>query len=136
MLLPRAVEIAQDVAAALQEAHRHHIIHRDIKPSNIVVNHAGVVKLLDFGLVKRLLEEERQSDSEADTALVTQTRNNAVLGTPLYLSPEQARSIEVDARSDIFALGAVLYECLTGRPAFAAPWKLSAKFCTSIRRRT
>src|SRR5207248_6300923 len=101
-------------------AHRHGIIHRDIKPSNVLINERDVVKVLDFGLAKQLREESHVStDPEARTLLATRTRSGAVLGTPLYLSPEQAKGEEIDARSDLFALGALLYECITGRPAFA-----------------
>ena len=120
LTLKRAVEIVADVAEALSEAHRHGIIHRDIKPSNVLINERGVVKVLDFGLAKQLREESHVStDPDARTLLATRTRSGAVLGTPLYLSPEQAKGEEIDTRSDLFALGALLSECITGRPAFA-----------------
>jgi serine/threonine protein kinase/Flp pilus assembly protein TadD len=120
LTLKRAVEIVIDVAEALSEAHRHGIIHRDIKPSNVLINERGQVKVLDFGLAKQLNgESHHSSEPEAQTLLATRTRSGVVVGTPLYLSPEQARGAHVDARSDLFALGALLYECITGKPAFA-----------------
>ncbi|MGB7923869.1 MAG: tetratricopeptide repeat protein, partial [Pyrinomonadaceae bacterium] len=120
LTLSRAVEIAQDIAGALAEAHQQGIIHRDIKPSNIVLDHRNEVKVLDFGLAKQISEEQLSAaDPDAQTMLATRTRSGAMVGTPLYLSPEQATGANVDARSDLFALGTVLYECITGRPAFA-----------------
>ena len=120
LTLKRAVEIIADVAEALMEAHAHGIIHRDIKPSNVHINERGVVKVLDFGLAKQLNDESiHATDSGAKTLPSTRTRSGVVIGTPLYLSPEQARGIEIDGRSDLFALGTLLYECITGSHAFA-----------------
>ena len=119
LTLKRAVGIIADVAEALAEAHHHGVVHRDIKPTNVLVNERGLVKVLDFGLAKQLNEEPlRQTGPDAQTLPATQTRTGAVVGTPLYLSPEQARGGPVDGRSDLFALGALLYECVAGRPAF------------------
>ncbi|HEX8117979.1 MAG TPA: serine/threonine-protein kinase, partial [Pyrinomonadaceae bacterium] len=117
----RSVEVACQVARALSEAHRLGVVHRDVKPSNVVIDEEGTVKVLDFGLAKQLHEEAAGGNgaSEAQTLLTARTRSDVLIGTPLYLSPEQARGAKVDGRSDLFALGALLYECLTGRPAFS-----------------
>ncbi|HEU5458858.1 MAG TPA: serine/threonine-protein kinase, partial [Pyrinomonadaceae bacterium] len=128
LTLERAVEIIIDVAGALGEAHRNGIVHRDIKPSNIAINQSGQVKVLDFGLAKQL---ERNSADNPDAQLCanTQTREGLMIGTPMYVSPEQALGIPVDARSDLFSLGSVLYECLTGQPPFSghSPVEICAK---------
>ncbi len=102
----RVLEIMADVCAALDFSHRHQIIHRDVKPANIMINQVGAVKVMDFGIARAL------SDGQA----VTQTA--AVIGTAQYLSPEQAQGEAVDARSDVYAAGCVLYELLAGQPPF------------------
>lgn len=118
--LIRAVEIVVDVASALIEAHARGIIHRDIKPSNVVIDDKGQVKVLDFGLAKQLNKDHVVSaQPEAVTLLSTKTRSGVVLGTPAYLSPEQAMGLAVDGRSDLFALGVILYEAITGRTPFS-----------------
>lgn len=130
LTIPRAVEIISEVAEALGEAHAHGIIHRDIKPSNIAINHRGEVKVLDFGLAKQIDPGVADSlDPERQTLLNTQTREGVIVGTPMYLSPEQALGLEVDARSDLFSLGGVLYECLAGKPPFfgGSPIEICAK---------
>src|SRR5437868_5170437 len=97
---------------------RRGIIHRDVKPSNVRLNDAQQVKVLDFGLSKQLSDVKPTTDATTMHAEGL-TSPGVVVGTPHYLSPEQAKSAPVDARSDIFALGTLLYECITGRPAFA-----------------
>jgi tetratricopeptide (TPR) repeat protein/predicted Ser/Thr protein kinase len=117
----RSVEIVSSIAEALGEAHENGIVHRDMKPSNVVITEKGQVKVLDFGLVKHLFEQSSNSanQDDAETIYSTQTRSDVIVGTPLYLSPEQAKGKPVDGRSDLFALGSLLYECLTGHSAFS-----------------
>ena len=100
--------IGEQVAAALGEAHAHGLVHRDVKPANILLASDGTVKVTDFGIAKAL--------SGADATL---TSPGTVVGTAAYVAPEQLEDAAVDARADIYALGVVLYECLTGRPAFS-----------------
>jgi eukaryotic-like serine/threonine-protein kinase len=102
----RAMEMMADVCAALDFSHRNGIIHRDVKPANVMISSNGAVKVMDFGIARAL----------ADGQGVTQTA--AVVGTAQYLSPEQARGELVDARSDVYAAGCVLYELITGQPPF------------------
>jgi tetratricopeptide (TPR) repeat protein/predicted Ser/Thr protein kinase len=120
LTLRRSVEIVSSIAEALGEAHDSGIVHRDIKPSNVLINERGHVKVLDFGLAKHLGEPSTTGvDLDAQTIYATQTRSDVIVGTPLYLSPEQATGRQIDGRSDLFALGALLYECLTGQSAFS-----------------
>ncbi|MST63559.1 Stk1 family PASTA domain-containing Ser/Thr kinase [Schaalia hyovaginalis] len=102
-----AVSIVSGVLSALEYSHSQHLVHRDIKPGNIMLTADGKVKVMDFGIARAL------SDSQA-----TMTQTNAVVGTAQYLSPEQARGEQVDARSDLYSTGVVLFELLTGRPPF------------------
>ncbi len=102
----RAIEVIADACQALNFSHQHGIIHRDVKPANIMISKTGAVKVMDFGIARAL----------SDANSVTQT--SAVIGTAQYLSPEQARGEKVDARSDVYSLGCVLYEILTGEPPF------------------
>ncbi len=106
-----AVRIVSQVLSALAEAHRQGIVHRDIKPSNIAINERDEVKVLDFGLARRVAPLVA---SEPGQTLETASLDVSVCGTPAYMAPEQARGSAVDARADIFSLGVVLYECLTG----------------------
>jgi serine/threonine protein kinase len=133
MTIARALEIIEEVAKGLAEAHRRDIVHRDIKPANVSINERGEVKVLDFGLAKQLSDDAGRAEGAAadvQALLATQTRDGVIVGTPMYLSPEQALGAPVDARSDIFSLGSVLYECITGRPAFSG--RSPADVCAGV----
>ena len=110
----RAVRIAHGMAKGLQGAHDKGIVHRDLKPGNIFLTRSGDVKILDFGIVKLLAPESGNIVAESEPL----TRSGEILGTPEYMAPEQARAGTVDVRCDVFALGSVLYEMLSGRKAF------------------
>jgi predicted ATPase/serine/threonine protein kinase len=110
--LPKVIQIAAQVADGLAKAHEAGIVHRDLKPENLMVSRDGLVKILDFGLAK--LEQP----TDTDTTRSRQTLAGTVMGTLEYMSPEQASGRPVDLRSDQFSFGSVLYEMLTGRPAF------------------
>jgi serine/threonine protein kinase/Tfp pilus assembly protein PilF len=118
MNLHAALEIAVQVASALAAAHETGVVHRDIKPENIMLRPDGYAKVLDFGIAK-LTEQRPPSDRyEVETTALLQTRPGLVLGTAHYMSPEQTRGQKVDARSDIWSLGVVLYEMVGGSPPF------------------
>ena len=112
----RAIEIIADACQALNFSHQNGIIHRDVKPANIMISTTNAVKVMDFGIARAI----------ADSSSVTQT--SAVIGTAQYLSPEQARGDPVDARSDVYSLGCVLYEILTGEPPFTGDSPVSVAY--------
>ncbi len=117
-LLPeRAMEIVAETLKALDYSHRHGIVHRDIKPANVMLTRIGDVKVMDFGIARAV------SDSS-----VTMTQTSAVIGTAQYLSPEQARGEQVDARSDLYSTGCMLFELLTGRPPFVGDSPVSVAY--------
>jgi eukaryotic-like serine/threonine-protein kinase len=117
-LMPRrALEITAEICAALEFSHRHGIIHRDIKPGNVMLTQTGQVKVMDFGIARALA-----------SGASTMTQTSAVIGTAQYLSPEQARGESVDARSDVYATGCVLFELLCGQPPFVGDSPVSVAY--------
>jgi serine/threonine-protein kinase len=117
-LMPRrALEIVADICSALEFSHRHGIIHRDIKPGNVMLTQTGQVKVMDFGIARAL-----------GSGMSTMTQTSAVIGTAQYLSPEQARGEAVDARSDVYATGCVIYELLCGHPPFVGDNPVSVAY--------
>ncbi|MGC5051357.1 Stk1 family PASTA domain-containing Ser/Thr kinase [Micromonospora sp. DT48] len=113
----RALEISADICAALDFSHRHGIIHRDIKPGNVMLTQTGQVKVMDFGIARALA-----------SGATTMTQTSAVIGTAQYLSPEQARGEAVDARSDVYAAGCVLFELICGHPPFVGDSPVSVAY--------
>ena len=124
--LDEALPIAKQIAEALEAAHEQGIIHRDLKPANVKVRPDGIVKVLDFGLAKAMEPTSAIPPNVSQSSTVTtpaMTQAGVILGTAAYMAPEQARGRAVDKRTDIWAFGCVLYEMLTGRPAFAGETK-------------
>src|ERR1044072_8756881 len=122
LTLSDVLDVGIQIASALSATHSVGIIHRDIKPDNVMLRHDGIVKVLDFGLAKLTRERETPDhNSFATTQDFINTGIGVVLGTAQYMSPEQARGFDLDARTDIWSLGCVLYEMISGRPPFAAP---------------
>src|SRR5262245_4959290 len=118
--MDEALNIAKQIAEALEAAHEKGVMHRDLKPANIKVSASGQVKVLDFGLAKAFADDAEDVHLSNSPTLISMAATNAgvILGTAAYMSPEQAKGMKVDRRTDIFSLGAVLYEMLTGKPAF------------------
>jgi serine/threonine protein kinase len=123
--LGEVLDVAAQIASALSAAHAEGIVHRDIKPENVMLRRDGIVKVLDFGLAKltdRLVSES--ADTDAPTSAAIETDSGMVMGTATYMSPEQARGLQVDARTDIFSLGVLIYEMVTSRRPFEGANKI------------
>ena len=114
-----ALQIARQLAEALEAAHGKGVVHRDLKPSNVKITSAGAVKLLDFGLAKATPTAIHERDAQPGSADADPTHDGVILGTGAYMSPEQARGQAVDKRTDVWAFGCLLYEMLTARRAFS-----------------
>lgn len=115
------IDVGSQIAEALAEAHERGVIHRDIKPQNVIITPRGQAKVLDFGLARISQIAEVDAEAKTDTQL---TGEGYIIGTVAYMSPEQLKAMPIDARSDLFSLGATLYECATGKPAFTGNSKI------------
>jgi serine/threonine-protein kinase len=118
MKLGETLDVAAQIASALSAAHAAGIVHRDIKPENVMIRRDGIVKVLDFGLAKLIADQAISVDTQAATKGLFQTDPGTIVGTAAYMSPEQARGLPVDARTDIFSLGVVIYEMVAGQAPF------------------
>src|SRR5437870_9821841 len=119
MKLGEVLDVATQIASALSAAHAAGIVHRDIKPENIMLRRDGIVKVLDFGLAKLTERVSPDSvDTEAPTRAAIKTDPGTIVGTAIYMSPEQARGLDLDGRTDIFSLGTVIYGMVAGRLPF------------------
>src|SRR5262249_1274342 len=118
MTVAQVLDVAVQVATALAAAHEAGVVHRDIKPENIMVRPDGLIKVLDFGLAKVVDQRLDTLESSGPLEFQSITQSGAVMGSAHYMSPEQARGLKVDGRTDIFSLGVVIYEMLTGRRPF------------------
>src|SRR5262249_5808767 len=116
--LNASLDAAVQIASALSAAHEARIIHRDIKPENVMARRDGIVKVLDFGLAKLAEQRPEIVDNDALTIARVNTNPGVVMGTANYMSPEQARGQGIDARTDIFSLGVLMYEMVTGHAPF------------------
>lgn len=122
MKLTEALRICEQIAAGLESAHEQNIVHRDLKPANVMVSPDGKVKILDFGLARAQQSGSTGNDGSDTVAMTTaMTRPGTILGTAPYMSPEQVTGRRVDRRTDVWAFGCVLFECLTGKRAFSGP---------------
>ena len=119
--IDEVLDLGAQIADALDAAHAHGVIHRDIKPANLFVTRRGLAKVLDFGIAKLASGAPERADIDRTLAAGELTTVGAAIGTVAYMSPEQARGQELDARSDLFSFGLVLYEMATGQPAFSGP---------------
>jgi len=119
MPLTTSLSIASQLTAAVEAVHERGVIHRDLKPGNVMVTSNGIVKLVDFGVATTMAEQMKQRQSHATDYGIASAESGVIVGTPSYMSPEQTRGECVDQRTDIWALGCVLYELVTGARAFA-----------------